>query len=142
MKSRRELIRFLATGTCGFLIDAGVMQCVSATLGVTVLAARCVSFPAATTVTWLLNRYWTFEHGRTRKASSQYLLHFCGQLVSLAINFGVFSGLLLSVEVMAIHPVVALAIGAIVALAFSFVFARMVAFKTLAQVSRADDDRP
>lgn len=141
MNSKRELLRYLATGTCGFLVDAGVMQWVSEGFEVSVLVARCASFPPAATVTWLLNRYWTFEHGRARKASSQYVLYLCGQLVSLVVNFGVFAALLLSVEIFANRPIAALAVGAVVGLVFNFLFARLVAFRQVVQAPCANGDK-
>ena len=142
VKSRRELGRFLATGTCGFIVDAGAMLLVAEGLGVTVLAARCVSFPVAVTITWLLNRHWTFEHGRSRKPSEQYVLYLSGQLVSLAINFGVFAALVLNAQIFAARPVLALAVSAVIALGFSYLFARFVSFQQLARVCHASGDRP
>ncbi|MCB1745453.1 MAG: GtrA family protein [Gammaproteobacteria bacterium] len=124
---RGRLARFLITGTIGFLTDGLLMLAASNTLGISVLMARGVSFPIAVTVTWQLNRHWTFEHGRSRRAGGQYVLYLAGQLISLAINYGVFALLVTSVS--ALHPLLALASGAACALVFSYLYARMVAFR-------------
>lgn len=109
------------------------MELVHRTTELSVLLARAVSFPAALSATWLLNRHWTFEHGRTRSAQSQYVLYVVGQLGSLAINFSVFAYLVSDVALFSRYPVLALGIGAVVALVFSYLYARLVAFRKVSK---------
>ncbi len=51
---------FAVVGAVGFLVDAGVLTALVNGLGANPYAARAVSFPAAVTATWWLNRRWTF----------------------------------------------------------------------------------
>ena len=55
-----EFFRFGVVGTLGFLVDAGVLLAAIA-LGLGPWVGRLVSFLAAATVTYSLNRAWTFR---------------------------------------------------------------------------------
>lgn len=129
MQTRRQVGRFVVTGTCGFSVDALLMLAVAELFGVSALVARSVSFPVAVVVTWILNRKWTFEHGRSRAPSEQYVLYLLGQFGTLTINYSIFAGLVVHVQVFAEQPLLALAVGAGVALGFSYLFARFLAFQ-------------
>ena len=56
-----EFLRFCAVGAIGFIVDAGVLQILTSLLGMDPYSSRVVSFLAAATVTWLLNRRYTFS---------------------------------------------------------------------------------
>ncbi len=56
-----EFLRFCAVGTVGFIVDAGVLQILAVLLGMNPYSSRVISFLAAATVTWLLNRRYTFS---------------------------------------------------------------------------------
>ena len=51
----REVLRFGAVGTLGFVVD-GTILTLLLKIGQPVVVSRCASFAAAVTVTWLLNR--------------------------------------------------------------------------------------
>ena len=56
----RQMLSFGFIGVIGFLVDAGVLY--GALLcGLGLYAGRAVSYMAAVTVTWRLNRSYTFE---------------------------------------------------------------------------------
>jgi len=57
-----RFLRFALVGTIGFVVDASVLRLVVAIFAINLYAGRLVSFLAAATVTWLLNRTFTFRH--------------------------------------------------------------------------------
>ena len=120
--------RFLVVGCLGFLVDAGVMELVIGLTGLSPLWARSISFPIALSLTWALNRSWTFPEGRARGVKSQYAIYLAVQLTGLAINYGIFAALLGYHPYWEEHPVLALAIGAGAAMVFTFVLSKAVAF--------------
>lgn len=86
-----------------------------------------MSFPAAVTVTWLLNRRYTFRtHRPARAAQARY---FAGQAAGALINFGVFIAALQAWPLLQAYPVVPLALGAGIALVFNFCWSQWVVFK-------------
>lgn len=123
-----ELLRFILVGSIGFCIDGGAMLVLSARFDWTPLTARVIGFPLAVTVTWLLNRTWTFRTGRERGVAGQYGAYLLIQLGGLLINFSVFALLVTRGGWLAGHPIIALAIGAGLALAFTFLCSRRLAF--------------
>lgn len=115
-----DKLRFLVVGSIGFMVDGGMMMLLEAQVGWSPLLARMLSFPLAVTVTWLLNRIWTFKRRTQRAAAGQYALYFLIQLGGLAINFSVFALLISSVAWFADHSIVALALGSVLAMVFTF----------------------
>ena len=55
-----EFLRFGVVGTIGFVVDTAVLYAGLA-LGLGLYGGRAVSYLAAATTTWALNRVWTFR---------------------------------------------------------------------------------
>lgn len=71
-----EFLRFCAVGTVGFIVDAGVLQILVGLLGKDPYGSRVISFLTAATVTWLLNRRYTFstdEDARLHREWARYI---------------------------------------------------------------------
>jgi len=64
---------FAFAGTAGFIVDASLMQLMAGTGTVQVHLARLISFLISMTVTWQINRHFTFRDGRPLTPSL-----FCG----------------------------------------------------------------
>jgi len=56
-----EFLRFCAVGAVGFIVDAGILQILAGLFGIDPYGSRIISFLIAATVTWLLNRRYTFN---------------------------------------------------------------------------------
>lgn len=123
-----EAIRFLVVGSAGFIADAGVMWVLVQMTGISPLICRAVSFPMAFALTWVLNRKWTFTHGRARTVGRQFPLYLAVQLTGLAINYGLFAMLFMSGSFWRSYPVLALAAGSATALGVTFALSKFVAF--------------
>ena len=115
----RDIFRFAVVGAVGFCVDAGVLT-VLMNAGWGVIASRAVSFLLAASVTWLLNKVWTFRNVGTRAAGREYALYVGMQMIGAGINLGVFFALVLASPSLREMPVVPLAVGAGVSLGFNY----------------------
>ena len=126
-----SLVRFIVVGSIGFAVDGGVLTLLTAGYGLSPFAARCFSFPIALTVTWLLNRIWTFCGGADAPPMRQYAIYTLIQLAGLAVNFSVFTLLILWLPVFERWPLAALAIGSGLSMGVTYLLSRYVAFRPL-----------
>ena len=121
------LFRFLLVGAVGFGIDGGLLSWLLGG-GWTIVQARSVSFLAAVSATWWLNRRWTFQATRHVAPRREYLLYFATQVGGALINLLVFFVLVHAFESLRHKPLSPLAAGAVVAIAFNFSISRLVVF--------------
>lgn len=89
---------------------------------------RAVSFAAAVSVTWYLNRRLTFGDRRSRRRGAEYGRYLGTQIVGAAINLAIYAGVIAAVPPLASYPVVPLAAGSGLAMVFNFLAARHFAF--------------
>lgn len=120
--------RFLVVGTSGFIADVLVLMAVIRYAGLDPVLARAFSFPPAFALTWLLNRHWTFEEGRKRKAAPQLVLYLLVQLAGFMVNYGIYALLVVGSAFIYERPWLALAAGSIAALFVTFTLSRLIAF--------------
>ena len=130
----REALAFACVGSIGFAVDAGGLMLLFHALGWGHYPARGASFLIAVTVTWYLNRTWTFANRSGSNRRREYTVYFLVQALGAGINGAVYAlGLALSPTMQA-FPVLALALGSIVAMAFNFVATRRLAFTSSADL--------
>jgi putative flippase GtrA len=125
----KEVRRFLLVGVVGFLIDAALLVLAHDLLMLEWPIARLVSFIAAATVTWLLNRSLTFAARAGRATIEQWRRYVAVNGAGAALNLTVFMLLIYLAPPLADRPIVALALAAAVALAFNFLGTRAIVFK-------------
>ncbi len=123
------LVRFGLVGAVGFAVDGGLLQLLVAWAGWGPIDARLVSFPAAVLATWWLNRRVTFA-GRDGGSLLGSLLRYLGvSVVGTAVNFGIYSALVLGSAAMAAQPIVPFAIASAAALVFNYLGSKHFAFR-------------
>lgn len=113
----KKLVRFGIVGTAGFVIDAVLLWLLLETTPLGPFIARAVAIAVALVSTWYLNRTFTFGASRRSIAVEGFRYGSIG-LVSAAVNYLIYSGLLLSLPIL--QPLAALVIASIAAMAFSF----------------------
>lgn len=119
-----KLLRFGLVGGIGFFADAAMLSLTLAATTLDPLFARLLSIAFALAVTWLLNRYLTFAPS-DRGVVAEGARYGGVGMASSAVNYAVYSALLLAIPSMA--PLVALAIASIVAMGLSFLgYSRLV----------------
>lgn len=137
MASSGQFLRFAVVGTVGFLVDAAVLTLAVAGAGLGPYVARLVSFAAAATVTWYLNRRFTFAaHREGTGAMRQWTRFLAVNALGACINFGVYAALIHTVSLARQHLLLAVAAGSIAGLASNFTMSRAFVFRGTAAVPR------
>lgn len=128
-ESHFQFLRFGVVGAAGFTTDACTLYLLIRA-GVDPYLARVASFPVAVTVTWFLNRIWTFAaHGKGGSAHRQYLGYFIVQIAGALVNYMFYAATLSLMEPTAANAIKALAVGAIFGLIVNFTGAKMLVFR-------------
>ncbi len=123
-----ELVLFSLAGVVGFLVDAGIVW-VFTRAGVDPLTAQAVAFTVAVTVTWLLNRKFTFAHHASPNWLREWLHYVAANSIGAVINNGVYALLVLTVALFSKEPVLAVASGSLAGLIFNFSASRTLVFR-------------
>jgi putative flippase GtrA len=90
----RRLFTFAFAGGMGFVADAVVLQVLAEGLGLQVHFARVLSFLAAVTVTWQINRHFTFRREPANQRDGlfvEWAKYLASSLFGGAFNYGAFS---------------------------------------------------
>jgi putative flippase GtrA len=122
-----QFLRFGVVGTVGFLVDTAVLYAGLA-LGLGLYSARAVSYVAAATGNWALNRAWTFRGQGGGPAIRQWLVFLAVNLVGFACNYGTYAALVSTVTFIAQHPVIGVAAGSVAGLGGNFLLSRRFVF--------------
>lgn len=128
------LMRFALVGTVGFAVDGGLLQLLVWS-GWGPIVARVISFPAAVLATWWLNRGITFRGQDEGPLWASLLRYVAVSIVGTAVNFGVYTSLVLGNASMAAQPIVPFAIASIIALVFNYLGSKHFAFKSKPKAS-------
>ena len=103
-------------------------------LGAGPYGGRVLSYIAAATATWALNRAWTFRHrAKGASATRQWLLFLAVNLVGFAINYGTYAALIANLPLAQAHPALGVAAGSIAGLAGNFLLSRRLVFAATQQ---------
>ena len=113
--------RFCAVGVVGFVVDAGVTLALTQTAGWQPLPGRVLAFVLAATVTWALNRRFTF---RSKAGAATWAPYVALTGVGAAINVGTYMAWLWFAGEDASSILVGVALGSVVALGFNFAASR------------------
>lgn len=127
MKLGREFLSFAVVGAIGFVVDVAVLYLAAPLLGW--YGARVLSFLAAATATWVLNRRYTFS---ARNAGNSVLREYLGYMVTMlggaVVNYGAY--------VLVLHgfsgpwaPAAGVALGSCAGLVVNFLSARYLVFR-------------
>lgn len=128
----RSFASFLAVGTLGFCIDAGVLTVLANGANMNPYAARLLSFPIAVLATWSLNRRFTFASSAQsrQERAFEYGRYFTVQVFGAGANLAIYSLCLLLWPQLVHWLVVPLAVGSAVGLFFNFIGSRRWAFSS------------
>ncbi len=122
----RQLISFGGIGTLGFLIDAAVFTVTNLFLQ-NLYLSRVVSYLAAASSNWFLNRKFTFA-ASDRPPVEEWGRFLLLQAAGGAVNYGVYALLVTAYGFFAAHPVAAIAIGSIAGMGVNFLTAKFFVF--------------
>ena len=121
------IVLFAVVGSVGFLVDTGVLLVVVRYLGVGPLAGRVASFLCAVTVTFWLNRRYTFA-ATAGTVRAQWLRYVFATAVGAFVNIGLFYLWITVAGTQPVQLVTGSAIGALVAMVFNYFIAKTMVF--------------
>ncbi len=133
----QEFLRFGVVGTVGFMVDTGVLYGALA-LGAGLYGGRAASYVTAATVTWLLNRIWTFRHrSGGQPVHRQWALFLVVNLGGFVLNYGTYALLVAFVPLVAANPVLGVAAGSVAGMFSNFFLSRQLVFRARPEGSGA-----
>ena len=121
-----QFLRFCVVGTAGFLVDAGITLLLTQIFSVGATSARVLAFLIAVSVTWALNRHFTFQ---VDASVSTWLPYLMSSSLGALINVAIYLLWLRWAGHSGTQILAAVAIGSIGALAFNFTISRYVIFR-------------
>ena len=121
------VLLFGIVGGVGFVVDTAMLLFVVRYLGVGPLAGRIASFLCAVTVTFWLNRRYTFA-ATARSARAQWLRYMFATAVGAFINIGLFYFWITVAGTQPVQLVTGSAIGAVVAMVFNYFISKTMVF--------------
>ncbi|MGH8564899.1 MAG: GtrA family protein [Gammaproteobacteria bacterium] len=124
-----RFLRFGLVGTAGFVVDAAALTAAMAWLGLGPYGARVVSYLAAATVTWAMNRRFTFAGADPRHPAAQWRRFVAANSVGALVNYGTYAALLAFVPLVAARPVLGVAAGSVAGLVFNFTISKLWVFR-------------
>jgi len=123
-----QMWRFGVTGAAGFLVDTAVLYAALA-LGVGLYGGRVLSYLAAASFTWALNRAWTFSDRGRAPLARQWALFLVVNLAGFALNYGTYAAMVAFWPLAAAWPVLGVAGGAIAGMGCNFWVSRTLVFR-------------
>jgi putative flippase GtrA len=122
-----QFLMFGTVGVAGFLADTATVYLLRFRLGL--YGAGAVAYGVAATVTWMLNRLWTFRGRGSGPAHRQWARFLLVNLAGFALNRGTYAALVTFVPLCAAEPVYAVAAGAIAGMFINFNLSRTMVFR-------------
>lgn len=122
-----QFARFAVIGALGFVVDVAVLYG-ALTLGAGWIAGRALSFLAAASFTWAVNRRYTFSATASRwREWGRYL---ASMAAGMLVNFLVYALVLWLLPAAWWTPGLAVACGSAAGLGVNFVSAKLFVFKS------------
>lgn len=121
-----QIFRFAVVGTVGFVINAILVELLAHAWGP--LYAQLLAFPIVATLTWYLNRRYTFG-ASSRTIVHEWFRYVFANLLGWAANNGVYVLLVLHLAVAFRHPSIAVAAGSLAGMVFNFGISRVAVFR-------------
>ena len=122
-----QFMKFGTVGTVGFLVDTATVYALRRSLGL--YGAGMAAYVVAATVTWILNRQWTFRGLGSGPVHRQWARFLVINLGGLVLNRGTYAILVTFVPLCAEQPVFATAAGAIAGMFVNFGLNRAMVFR-------------
>jgi putative flippase GtrA len=118
---------FGTVGVIGFLADTATVYGLRHQLGL--YGAGAAAYGVAATVTWLLNRLWTFRGQGSGPAHQQWARFLFVNLGGFILNRGTYAILVTFVPLCAEQPVYAVGAGAVAGMFLNFSLSRTIVFR-------------
>ena len=124
----RQIFLFAVAGVIGLVVDVAVLYALVGVMGP--FYGRAMSFFAAVLATWGVNRSLAFRgyhSGLSRK--SEFAAYFTLMLAGGAVNYAVYSGLVVGVDLVRRYLFLGVAAGSLAGMAVNFLTSRYLLFR-------------
>ncbi len=128
--------KFGLVGVVGLGVDVAVLYLLLATTDLGRYGARILSFLAAATTTWALNRSFTFRGAHDGSVLRQWGKFLAANSVGGLINFGTYAMLVAECPLVEAHPALGVAAGSLAGMFFNFAASKTLVFRPSPQRSR------
>lgn len=129
-----QFVRFAAVGVAGFVVDVAVLYLALHSLDCGPYVGRAISYVAAASSTWYLNRRFTFLDRQSMAIGMEWLKYLlvngCGGIV----NYGTYVACLHFLGILGEAPFIGVALGSLAGLSLNFVLSRRLVFQRLRAV--------
>ena len=129
----RQFISFAVVGVAGLIVDAAILWLMLTGFGLDRYTGRVPSYIAAATVTWALNRRFTFQStgqdSCTGSLFRQWLKFLTANLSGLVANFATYTACVTFVPIAIQYPLLGLIPASIAGLIFNFLASKHLVFK-------------
>lgn len=124
-----QFTRFAFVGAIGFCVDIAVLYLSMSGLGLGVYSGRVVSYFAAATATWYLNRRITFTEIVDTKPLRQWFRFVLTNSFGGLVNYGVYSAIVFFWASLPYAPFLGVAAGSIAGLVLNFAASKSFVFR-------------
>ncbi|MDD5319235.1 MAG: GtrA family protein [Methylococcales bacterium] len=122
----QQIWRFALVGVAGYIVNACMVEALAPAMGP--IWAQVLAFPVAVTVTWWLNRRYTF--GASHRALHHEWLRFVlANALGWVANNGAYVWMIFNMPLAYKHPALAVAVGSLAGMVFNFAMTRQFVFK-------------
>jgi putative flippase GtrA len=125
---RAQFLRFSLVGVAGFAVDALVLHLAMAQGEANPYIGRLISYLFAATVTWTLNRRYTFTDRRGENRLLEWSRFLGSNAVGGLLNYLLFAALVAATSTVSRFPVIGVAAGSLVGLIVNFSLTRRFVF--------------
>ena len=122
-----QFLMFGSVGVVGFVVDTATVYALRHALGL--YGAGMAAYLVAASVTWILNRLWTFRGQGTGPVHRQWARFLAVNMSGFVLNRGTYALLVTFVPLCAEQPVYAVAAGAVAGMFVNFGLSRRVVFR-------------
>ena len=122
-----QLLRFSVVGVVGFAVDTAALYAALG-LGAGLYTGRLASYLTAATVTWALNRRFTFRESRSARLATEWARFLAVNSVGGAVNYIAYAALVTTLPFVTANPWLGVAAGSLAGLAVNFTLSRRMVF--------------
>ena len=122
----RQFLRFACVGAITYFVDAGVLTAVLAVAPGRFYLGRVISYLAAASFAWALNRRFTF--GASGSRWREWLRYLLANLSGGLVNYAVYAELIASSSFCRLYPMLPVALGSLAGLMLNFAASRWFVF--------------
>lgn len=123
----KQFFRFCLVGAIGFVTDFSVLYIAVSWIGLGTVAGRVLSFVIAATVTWKINRHFTFVQAG-KGSGMEWLRYLLLTSVGGGINLAVYQTWLFLTNHSTLNLFLGVAVGSAVALLFNYAISKRAVF--------------